>query len=186
MTTNEPDEGGIPAPSAEFVQNVSRMQQRLHAFILSLVRHRADADDVLQETNLVLWRKSADFDPGTSFDAWAFRVAHFQVMAYRKRRQRSKLSFDDELVQLLAVEGIAEVRDSAGAMVRALDGCLKKLRDEDRRLVAQRYAPGGCVASMAATRKMTPKALSERLRRIRRALMHCIERRMEIEEAAEA
>jgi len=38
-----------------------------------MVRNAADADDVLQETNLVLWRKTADFDPAREFMPWAMR-----------------------------------------------------------------------------------------------------------------
>ena len=122
-----------------------------------------------------------EFEIGTNFDAWAFRVAQFQVMAYRKRKQRSKLSFDDELVELLAVDGIDEVEGSAPPMARALDGCLEKLKEEDRKLVAQRYEPGACVNSMAERRGVSAKALSEKLRRIRKGLMQCIERRLELE-----
>ena len=102
----ESSQGLIPAPSAEFIENVTRVQRKLHAFIWSLVRSGADADDILQETNLVLWRKSDEFEPGSNFDAWAFRIAQFQVLAFRKRQQRSKLHFDDELVEALALEAV--------------------------------------------------------------------------------
>ncbi len=77
---------GNDGPGAEFVGSLTGSQRKLYAFILSLVRHPADADDILQETNLVLWRKAGEFEAGTSFEAWSFRVAHFQVMDHRKRR----------------------------------------------------------------------------------------------------
>ena len=53
------------------------------------------ANEVLQETNLVLWRKSDEFQSGSDFKAWSFRVAHFQVMAFRQRQIRDRLVFDD-------------------------------------------------------------------------------------------
>lgn len=55
--------------SAEFVRLLTGNQRKLYAFILSLLRRPADADDVLQETNMVMWRKCAEFEPGTNFDA---------------------------------------------------------------------------------------------------------------------
>jgi len=46
------------------------------------VGRSASAWDVLQETNLVLWKEQADFQPGTRFEARAYTVARFQVLAY--------------------------------------------------------------------------------------------------------
>lgn len=162
-------------PSAEFISDVTRSQRVLHAFILSMVRHAADADDVLQETNIVLWRKAEEFDPQREFLPWAMRVAQLQAMAHLKKKQRSRVAFDDELLALVADEAVAESGDADARRV-ALAGCLQKLPEEHRALIAQRYEPGGSVNEMAAERGSTPKALSEMLRRIRHALMLCIER----------
>lgn len=164
-------------PSAEFIAQVTRAQRTLHAFILSMVRNAADADDVLQETNIVLWRKTAEFDPAREFMPWAMRVAQLQSLAHLKKRQRAKVTFDDELLALVADEAIAEIGD-ADARRMALAGCLQKLDAQQRALVAQRYEPGGSVNEMAEERGTTPKALSEMLRRIRHALQLCIERTM--------
>ena len=165
------------SPSAEFVGQISRVQRALYAFVFSLLRHAADADDVLQETNLVLWRKCGEYQPGTDFLAWAFRVAHFQVLAHRKRGQRAREHFDDDLLAQLAAEA-EEHRADFEPRRRALTECLQKLPDAQRSLIARRYEPEGCVNDLAAERGSTPKAVSELLRRIRHTLLHCIERNL--------
>jgi RNA polymerase sigma-70 factor (ECF subfamily) len=147
----------------------------LYAFILTLVRQPADAEDVLQETNMVLWRKSAEFDPSREFMPWALRIAQLQAMAHVKRQRRLPVAFDEPLLVQLADEAIAESRDTDGRR-RALTGCLQKLPVRQRELIARRYEPGSSVKELARQREMTPKALSETLRRIRRALLQCIER----------
>jgi RNA polymerase sigma-70 factor (ECF subfamily) len=53
--------------SAEFVTQITREQRQLHAFVLSLVWNPSDADEVLQETNLALWEKAAEFDGSRPF-----------------------------------------------------------------------------------------------------------------------
>ncbi|MCU0982757.1 MAG: hypothetical protein MUF25_26650 [Pirellulaceae bacterium] len=63
------DTDSPPPPSAEFLGCVSRAQRSLYAFILTLVRQPADAEDVLQETNLVLWQKAAEFDATRDFQS---------------------------------------------------------------------------------------------------------------------
>jgi RNA polymerase sigma-70 factor (ECF subfamily) len=50
-----------------------RYQSRIYGFIRSLVVHRDDAEDLLQETASVLWRKFGEFRPGSDFLA---RIIH--------------------------------------------------------------------------------------------------------------
>ncbi len=172
-----------PPPPAEFIAQITRSQRVLHAFIVSLVFHAADADDVLQEANIVLWRKAGEFDPTRDFLPWAMRIAQFQAMAHLKKKRRSRMSFDEELLALVAEEAIAEAGEADARRV-ALAGCLQKLPEDHRALVAQRYEPSGCVNDLAQRRGVTPKALSETLRRIRHGLLLCIERTLAQQEAA--
>ncbi len=162
-------------PSADFIAQVTRSQRLLHSFILSLVWSPSDADDVLQETNLVLWQKAAEFDPARDFMPWAMRFAQFQALAHLQRRRRSRLAFDDALLAQIADEAVAAAGVGEARRL-ALHACLAKLPDDQRRLIAARYEPGGSVNALAAARGTTPKALSELLRRIRRALLLCMER----------
>ena len=163
------------AESAEFVMQITRAQRQLHAFILSMVWNPAEADDVLQETNLVLWEKAGEFDGSRPFLPWAMRFAQLQAMAWLKRRQRQqqRLVFDDELVKLLAEETAEE--PVFEARWHALASCLEKLRSEHRALITRRYEPGASVKAMADAAGTTPKAVSDKLRRIRRALLDCIQ-----------
>lgn len=160
---------------AEFVANIANVQRQLHAYIFSLVRHREDTEDVLQETNYVLWRRAETFTPGTNFRAWAYKVAQLQVMAYRKKKYKlnEREWLDSELIEALAEESLEEA-DYYELRYNALQTCLQALPHERRQLVSNRYAPGGCVNDMAEQLGKAPKAVSETLRRIRHALMKCI------------
>ena len=105
---NEPRIGPPePVVSAEpvdcFVTLVGRHQSRIRRLVRSLVPNLADADDVLQNTHLVLWREFHRFAPGTDFAAWAGSVAFHEVLAWRKKRGRDRLVFSDEF--LAAVSG---------------------------------------------------------------------------------
>jgi DNA-directed RNA polymerase specialized sigma24 family protein len=48
--------------SNDFVARLTESQRQVHAFIYSLVWNPADADDILQEANLVLLQKAEAFD----------------------------------------------------------------------------------------------------------------------------
>ena len=130
------------AVSAEFVAQITKSQRQLHAFILSMVWNAAEADDVLQETNLVLWEKVAEFDASRPFLPWAMRFAQWQAMAWLKRQKRQRLVFDDDLAKLLADEAAADELAFDARRV-ALASCFQKLRPEQRELIARRYESWG-------------------------------------------
>lgn len=70
-----------PEQSARFVVLLTGLQSRICAYLCTLLARAEDARDVLQETDLVLWKKAADYDPARPFEPWAFRFAHWQALA---------------------------------------------------------------------------------------------------------
>lgn len=153
---------------------ITRHQAALHAYILGLLPNRSKADDVLQETNLVLWRKAADYDQSMPFMPWACGIARFQVKAANRDAARDRHVFDPQLLDLLAIEDEPGL-ESTAAMDRALSECLERLPGDKRDLILHRYQPDSSVHQMAANRKVTPGALSVQLHRIRQMLEQCVE-----------
>lgn len=94
--------------SDEFLQLITEFQGRLFGFVLAMLGDVDQANEVLQETNLVLWRKSDEFEPGSDFKAWSFRIAHFQVMAFRQRQIRDRLVFSDEVIEQFSRDAAAQ------------------------------------------------------------------------------
>ena len=72
---------------------MTKYERMVYGYILSLVPNWADADEILQETNIRLWEEFEKFQPGTNFAAWAIRVAHFQVLTWRKRGEPQPIGF---------------------------------------------------------------------------------------------
>ena len=142
-------------PSTDFLSRVTRAQRSLYAFILTLVRQPADAEDVLQETNVVLWQKAAEFDAMRDFLPWALRIAQLQAMAHLKRQKRVPITFDEPLLGVLADEAIAEAGD-LDVRRQDLAGCLQRLPERQRELIATRYEPGGSVNELAHRSGKTP------------------------------
>src|SRR6266404_5220948 len=85
----------------EFAARLRDHQTQLFGYIYSLVRNLDDADDLFQQTSLVLWDKFDHFDPGKSFIAWACGVARFEVSNFLRSRSRQRLHFSDELGLML-------------------------------------------------------------------------------------
>ena len=154
-----------PAKANEkFVQLLTGQQNQIYMYILSLVGNPVDARDVLQETNLVLWRKADEFEPDSDFAAWAGTVARYQVLAYRSQCSRDRLIFDDAVVaQLVDSHGVDDV-DSPEHEV-ALRECVEQLKPADRQALHQRYEPDGSVKEVAKSLDRTPVATAAYLLR---------------------
>lgn len=164
-----------PAAVEAFLSLVSSHQRRLSAFIGSLVPNPTDADDIVQEANLVLWREFRRFEPGTNFFAWATAIAFNQVLAWRKRRDRDRLVFSDAFLTAIANE-LAESDDKLEERSRALARCVQQIPPHHRELIRLRYSDGQAVEVIAARLNRTPDAVYRMLSRIRQALFDCASR----------
>ena len=137
----------------------------------------ADADDVFQETSIILWRKRRDFQPGTSFNAWASRVALHTAQNFRAKQARlqRRVMFDDQLLDRIAAEAI-RMEHQLDARREALDGCLRKLPTRDRDLLERRYAPGATIRAVAEAVGRPVEGLYKAMKRIHDAVAECVER----------
>lgn len=158
------------------VMQITACQSRLYAYILTLTGDREQARDVLQETNLVLWRKAQEFELGTNFIAWAFKIARYQVMASRQKIARDKLVFDDELLTDMA--DIFDDEDRFDERQDALGRCIEEIAPNHRNMLRIRYSDGLSVKEMASRLNKSANAIAKVLHRTRIALMKCIEQRV--------
>lgn len=169
----------MPEPTGHsdaFVVQITACQSRLYAYILSLTGDREQAREVLQETNLVIWRKASDFEPGTNFIAWAFQIARFQLMAYRQKIARDRLVFDDEL--LTGMAELFEDDQAFDARQDALADCIESIAPNHRNLLRIRYSDGLSVKEIAGKVDKSANAVAKVLHRTRLALMQCIEQKL--------
>src|SRR5262245_26262933 len=129
-----------PDKSKLFLRLFLQNERRLYAYILTILPNRADADDVLQDASMVMWDKFDEHSPPDDFAAWGCRISYFKVLDFRKRRQRGRVLFSQEMLERVA-ETALEQADSLQLDERreALTGCVQKLSDRDRGLLAARF-----------------------------------------------
>lgn len=159
-----------------FVQLLVSEQLRLLNYINMLLADPHAANNVLQETNLVLWRKADEFEPGTSFSAWAQKVACWQVRAYVRDKSRDRHVFSKELIDQLANRPDYEQDETAVHVT--LRHCLKNTSKQNLELLRRRYEEGLSLAALAKRSGKSLSAVKVRLMRIRQALLRCIQQHM--------
>lgn len=164
-----------PSPDhyEQFVELFTRNEQALRTFVRTLVPSWHDADEIVQEVALVAWRKFDEFEMGTSFIRWVCVIARFKAMGMRRKMARDRLTFNTDLMELMAEEGLEE-SDQRQREYEALERCLKKLPEKQRGLVTLAYTPGIKVKEEAERVGIKAGTLYMRLNRIRAVLFDCI------------
>ncbi len=162
--------------SDEFVKLLTNCQDRLYAYIVTLMGNRDQARDVLQETNIVLWRKVDSFKPGTDFHAWACKIAYYQVLAARRDATRSRIVFNDKLVEVLSTE-VQDHQEGLESRRRALQNCIDELPARHRQLIQRRYLDAMPLKKIASELGRTVTSTTVALYRIRLALLQCVRAR---------
>jgi RNA polymerase sigma-70 factor (ECF subfamily) len=182
-TDSEKQRVASDSPDHEsFMRLWVRHQSRVYAYIRALVFRQADAEDILQEVAVVLWRKFDQFEPGSRFDQWAYRVARNQVLYYRQKSTRDRLLFSQDLIDRIA-DQMASSHPSRGGYSDALESCLEGLASDDLELVQKRHEPGATNRSISKTLGRSESAISRALNRIYLALLQCIRGKMAPESA---
>lgn len=161
--------------SGRFLQLFAQHQRSVHAYIYSLVPSRVDADDVMQETSLVLWRKWGEFDPNRDFVRWACGIAFHEVLKLRRKVATNRCYFNDELLEKISAEAIRQSDELEGRHV-ALLSCLNKLGTRDRELIERRYQAKTTARQVASDLDRPASTVYKALARIRGALFDCVER----------
>jgi RNA polymerase sigma-70 factor (ECF subfamily) len=160
----------------QFVVLFLRSQDRIYAYVATLLPNRADAEEVFQQTSLLLWKKWRDFDPTRDFVRWACGIAHLEARNFlRKQRAAGQVGLSEQLLEQVADMRL-ESHSLLDARRQALAACLGRLRPDRRALLERCYAGRDSVKRIAAEIGKTANGLYLTLKRLRRALFLCINR----------
>ncbi len=164
----------------QFVRLFARHEHQVYAYIVSVLGDWTDADEVMQETSVALWEMFDEFQLGTSFTAWACRIAYFRILRFRERQSRDRLEFNQEFLEAVA-ETAREEAETFERRRKALGDCVGRLPPADRELLESCYSEGGTIKRAAERLDRPAKRIYKALARIRQALFDCVQRRLTAE-----
>ncbi len=168
----------MPDPNHEaFVRLLLAYQRDLFRYVVNLVPSLADAQEVMQETALALWRKFGEYDPAQPFVPWARQFAYFEALRFCRARSKYLAFLSGDLLDRLSRERAA-LEPALEERRAALRHCLDKLPDRDRELVEVRYAGEQSLVTFAEKTGRSIHMLKKTLVHVRRALLDCVTRRL--------
>ncbi|MBI1373216.1 MAG: sigma-70 family RNA polymerase sigma factor [Phycisphaera sp.] len=156
-----------------FIRLLAENERRIAGYLVTLVPDWNDAEDILQEAKVAMWREFNNFELGTNFGAWACRIVFYRVLAHRKRRQRDRLRFTDAFYEAVSGDAIDDA-EHLEDRCDALSGCIGKLNAEHRAILRMRYFEELDVERIADRTGRTVGAIYRVLSRIRSTLHDCV------------
>ncbi len=163
----------------EFVQLLTAHQEVLRVFVHSLLPNQSDVMDLVQETNMVIWKKRGEFRPGSNFGAWARCIARNKVMNHSKKlRRRGCQVFDEAVLATLADEEELPETMEMESRRQALTVCIERLTPENRLLLRARYTSSEEMRRHSIRIGRSHESLRVTLFRLRGWLRNCMDHKL--------
>jgi RNA polymerase sigma-70 factor (ECF subfamily) len=166
-----------PGNDERFAELLRMHHTQLFGYLYALVHNANDAEDIYQETCMVLWEKFGEFQEGTHFFSWAVTIARYKVLNFLRVRKR-RWQFSEEL-RLQLGDAFAELDTNLlQSRLEALQECKERLSKDELQLLDACYGSELSFREIANRLRRSPKSVYRVLDRIRVGLMKCIEGRL--------
>ena len=164
-----------------FLILLNEHERRLVLYVTGLIACPQDAQDVLQEGKIVMWRQFHQFELGTNFPAWARKILFYQILAFRRRSKKNAAELLNEaLLQKLSDESESEQREAKWqSREQALSNCVLKLNEEHREIIELRYRDEASIEGISRKTDRTEGAIYRLLSRLRKNLYDCVEKQLQ-------
>ena len=156
-----------------YSQLVHRHGDRLYGYLLRLTRCASDAEDLLQDTFVKVWRRAGSYQPGrVQAGTWLHRIAHnLYVDSFRRNRRRAEVVLADNPDEASAGQSVElESALLASERLHQVERALSALPANQRAAIILCQLQGMSNADAAIVLGVGTRALESLLARARRSL----------------
>jgi len=161
---------------------VSTTMKPLYRLCASYAPSAAEAEELTQEVYFKLWENLHQYRPGSSFMAWAWRVArNLTIDSYRRcRREKEAAWLDPEILDQLPAADDPHVEAERRQRLRLVAAALRQLPEELAELLLMRDFAGMSYQEMAEGLDLPLGTVKSRLNRARLELATAVRRRLQL------
>jgi RNA polymerase sigma-70 factor (ECF subfamily) len=171
----------MPAPNeqevAVFSELIAAHRSRVFGYIYAMLHNMSDAEDIYQQTTLLLWQKFDEFEPDTDFCGWALKIAYYNIKNFQRTARRRHAFFSDEVMTRVAQCYESQSTRRAEDRLDALSHCVRRLPERHQNLLRQRYTDGVSIRDLAEREGKTEAAITMLLSRLRKTVFQCVQAR---------
>jgi RNA polymerase sigma-70 factor, ECF subfamily len=168
----------VPEGDRAALQTVYRLTSaKLFGVILRILGNQAEAEDVLQDVYLTVWRKAADFDAGRASPmTWLIAIARNRAIDRLRASSRGGRMEPIDAAADLADEAPGADRTLADRQESArLHACLATLATHERAALRGAFFDGNTYEELAARMNVPLGTMKSWIRRAMIKLKACLE-----------
>jgi RNA polymerase sigma-70 factor (ECF subfamily) len=161
---------------------VSTTLRPIYRLCASYAPSAAEAEELTQEVYFKLWENLHQYSAGSSFMAWAWRVArNLLIDSYRRcHRERSAAWLDPEIIERLPASDDPHEESLRRQRLRIVATGMRQLPEDLASLVLMRDLAGWSYAEIAEALDLPVGTVTSRLNRARLELATVVRRRMQL------
>lgn len=170
----------IPAGDRAALQTVYRLTSaKLFGVVLRILPERSEAEDVLQEVYLTVWRKAGDFDSARASPmTWLIAIARNRAIdRLRASRVASRMEPIDAATEVAEDRPDAESTLAGAQSAARLDGCLDTLAVHERAALRGAFFDGNTYEELARRMSVPLGTMKSWIRRAMIKLKACLEQK---------
>ena len=163
----------------DVVREFVKQERMTREFIRGLVYHWQDAEDVFQETAVVILRKGGEVENMDRFPQWCRGIARNMARNYWRKKGRDKLDLWEDFSQVVDdcytdIDVDVEIHNERR---RLMDICVERLPEVSQNLLKKFYMERIEATELGRQMKRSAGAIRVALLRIRTAVRKCVELR---------
>jgi RNA polymerase sigma-70 factor (ECF subfamily) len=162
---------------AVFSELIAAHRSRVFGYIYAMLHNMSDAEDIYQQTTLLLWQKFDEFEPNSDFCNWALKIAYYNIKNFQRTARRRHALFSDEVMTRVAQFYESQTGRQAEERLDALSHCVRRLPERHQRILRQRYTDGVSIRELAELEGKTEAAMTMLLSRLRKTIFRCVQAR---------
>ena len=153
-----------------FSSIVSNYQKMVFAIVLKIVPNREDAEDIMQEIFVKVFKSLNQYREESEFSTWLYRIAYNTTISELRKRKISYVPINENLYSDNEPLVEEEELDLANIQLQYLDEALKKLPPDEIFLVTLYYFKEQSIDAISKISHLSVANVKVKLYRIRKKL----------------
>jgi RNA polymerase sigma-70 factor (ECF subfamily) len=147
-----------------------RFKGPIHSYLRGFVRN--DAEDLLHETFLRVYRSRASYEPKAKFSSWLWAIA--RNVALDKLRKKTELLENENFAEVESHENSAEIKLIEASDKKRVESCMQALPDSQREALLLRTLSEHSYEEIAGLMQMSLGNVKTLIHRAKLALIDCL------------